>query len=189
MHGIGRFDPGKFEKSRRKVDVYAQVGVYRTGFDQTGIADEKRHADGGLENQALVVKSVLTEPIPLIGGVDHDRVLGQLFLIQIIKDSLQVVVIAGHASGVLVDHVLVSDANFVLVALRIVFPHPVGGFIPQVTIVVGIALGLLFGLPPSRLIKLGPPQKLLLEIGIAAARNLRKEKEAPGAATSANRLS
>ena len=148
LHGIGRFDPGKFEKSRREVDVYAQVGVYRTGFDQTGIADEKRHADGGLENQALVVKSVLTEPISLIGDVDHDRVLGQLFLIQIIKDSLQVVVIAGHASDVLVDHVLVSDANFVLVALRIVFPHPVGGFVPQVAIV-GIALGLLVRVAPE----------------------------------------
>ena len=90
-----------------------QVEFTEPGLIDEGVADEKRHADGGLENQALVVKSVLPEPISLVGGVDHDRVLGQLFLIQIIKDSLQVVVIAGHIRRAL-DHVLVSDANLSL---------------------------------------------------------------------------
>ena len=79
---------------------------------------------------------MLPEPIALIGGVDDYGVVSETLRIEIIQDSLQVVVIASDAADVFVHHVLVSHAYFVSVAGGIVLPHLIERGVLEVAIVV-----------------------------------------------------
>ena len=66
------------------------------------------------------------------------------------------------------NHVLVGDPYPILFALRIMLPHLVGGIVPEVAVVVGIALGLLVRVAPGmEHVKLGPSEKFLLQVRVA----------------------
>ena len=82
MHGLRNFHAGDIEQGRRDIHVQHHMCIIDgTGRDAIRPAHEHGHADRRLVHQALVKKAELAKKEAVVRGVDHDRVIDQLRLI------------------------------------------------------------------------------------------------------------
>ena len=117
LHGCGNRHPGVIKKGWGKVDIAAHFVVHLARFDSFGIADKKRHFDGRIKNQSFVIKPVLAKIIPLVRGVNDDRIFRQTFLIKILKNAPNIVIQSGATAQISEHQVLIGGA---FTGLRIV---------------------------------------------------------------------
>ena len=118
LHLGGRRQSGHVEKGLGVVDVRDQRLAHGAGLGDAGPADEQRRAHGFLEDPALVEPTVFTEVEALVGGIDHDGVLGEAFVLEELQHAADVVIHRLHGGEVVVHVALVAPADEVL-ALRV----------------------------------------------------------------------
>ena len=86
----------------------------RARLDLLRIPDQQRHVQRLLVHPALVEPAVLAQIEALVGGVDHDRVVGQARLLEVIQHPAHAVIDRRDAGQVVVHVPLILPADQVL---------------------------------------------------------------------------
>ena len=88
LHGIGRFEAARFEDGRREVDAVGQLGAILR-FHLAGPTDHDGGAEAAIVLGALGTRGVAAVVSALnpavVGDVNHDGVLSQFFLVEMIE--------------------------------------------------------------------------------------------------------
>ena len=118
LHLGGRRQSGHVEEGLGVVDVRDQCLAHGAGLGHAGPADKQRRTHGFLEDPALVEPTVFTEVEALVGGIDHDGVLGEALVLEILQHAADVIIDRLHGGQVVVHVALIAPADEIL-ALRI----------------------------------------------------------------------
>ncbi len=85
MNIIRYFHSGKIKESRGIIDILNQLIALCSGFDMSRIAHHERGTERLLVHETLIEPAVFTEPESLIGCVNHNGIVSQSVLVNIIE--------------------------------------------------------------------------------------------------------
>ena len=108
LHVLGDRHAGVVQERLGEVDVHDDGVAGRARLDLTRVADEEWHPQRFLVHEPLVEHPVLAEVEPLVGRVDHDRILREALGVEVVQHAFEVVVDGRHAAKVALDVDLVA---------------------------------------------------------------------------------
>ena len=114
LHRVGDRQAGQVEERRREVDV----GHERTGSD--ALSDARPAGDQGnpqsrLVHEPLVEEAEVAEIPAVVAGVDHDRVVGEPRVVEMVEQPADAVVHALHAGQVVLHEPPILPADEIVV--------------------------------------------------------------------------
>ena len=77
---VGRRSARIVEEQWSEIYIQDEIGVHRPRPNLTWITHEKRHPQRLFVHQPLIEESVVAKKEPLVRRIDHDRVVGEVFV-------------------------------------------------------------------------------------------------------------
>ena len=109
---------GNVEEGGRVVDVLHHFGDVAAGLQSFGQAHHEGRGEGLLIHEALVKPSVLAHVEALVGGIDHEGILEQTSLFEVVERAADIVVQALEHLGI-VAHIALELELGQLLALQV----------------------------------------------------------------------